>query len=335
MSKSGITSSTTGLIVLPSHAISEASLSISPLPSLSPSVNSSTSLDLHLVHDASNTGKPLSILEINKFNPSHGTYFIVPSENSIPPTSISNGSLTFLTKVDPLFAAIPFLVSNPRPDVFQPCADLLLDSNVRSLIEPEQLALICDVKLAMGEQFYRLSESKLFKWLDCKIQNVLDSKCFIKKKEAVDLVACYVPDDFAKRLRDQFTEEEGDKRIKSKEEKQNEEEEEENGTEAVEQTEGDAADLAMSVMQAEARANKEYEQQQEYQQYGGGKTQQEQPRKQPARKASTPVAPSASAMKFWASHSAKNVNGKSKGKGDNNNNSTKKKSSSGNKRKRT
>lgn len=175
---------------------------------------------------------------------------------------------------------------------------MLGDPALVSLISAQQLGLICDVKEAMDEQFFKLSRAKLLTWLRYKIHCFLNSDACaagVKKVDVISWILSYVP--FKQWVEPLLQEA---KEATKKQKKVNAEEDEED-EEDVQQTEGDAAGLAMSVMLADAQANNEAPD------YDFRAADKEKEKKKQASKAKPAAKPSAAAMKFWAKQSTRSA----------------------------
>lgn len=305
MTKPSVSSS--GLVVLPTEAVVDYSITITPL-NLCPTGPT----HLHLMHNADD-GTPLGIVELHSFAPPYGSFMMVPSDAAVAPHLCRNGNITFVTRVDPLFSALPLLYTR-RADggegkgVFQPLSALLETEdavNLSAILSHTELALLCDVKSVHEDKFYRLSDVKTLAWLKQKHDAVLRHP-HVGREHALNLVASYLSTEWADRLRVAVTDSENDLLTI-----------ETGNTPEISlqsppmQTKGDAAELEISNAMAEERENKEGERARAFEEANGGPNKL---RRAPLRKAAMKAAPAPSpaALKFWAAQNSKSGSAKSK-----------------------
>ncbi|KAK8807407.1 hypothetical protein WA158_004166 [Blastocystis sp. Blastoise] len=170
----------------------------------------------------------------NQYLYTNDTFFLVNKATSVHPNSwflnetiVKDGSIYLASIIHPLFLAIPYLMKNLK---FVQLDQLLIDKDgneIKLLSKNCQLIktlpAICDVKdLGDDMKFYRINESKLYIWLEKKVNKVsqalLDSnirdgiykeenrndesikhKCFI---EAYKIMSIYISEDVFNHLKD-------------------------------------------------------------------------------------------------------------------------------------
>lgn len=201
----------TSVVVLPSSTLpkpdcpssSESpSLSISPIQ-LPESVDSTSIVPLYILRQNS---KPTLLVEIVRFTSSFGSWVFVPQTEIHAPDVSRNGNITIVTAVDPLFAALVFMDSRRTvcdTDVFQPLDALCTTKDgvdLSQLSDHHQFKLICDVKHAQGDSYYKLNDDKVIDWLTAK-HKVLHNHPNVSEKGAVDLLSQYLAPKWATRLR--------------------------------------------------------------------------------------------------------------------------------------
>lgn len=235
-----------------------------------------------------------------------------------------------MTRIDPLFVVLS-LPCAQRLDVFQPFRDYTVytaashdcesvDVDMTGLVTDEQLSLVCETKNALGETYYRVTEEKVMQWLltklcklnETKESTTNDDKVIVQQQQqqqekivairdrrhAIDLIAHYLSDDWAIKFKHAvgfITNTENGKNANGLQQH------EDNGEIPTMQTQGIAADLAMSVMLADAQTNNDGFDTTQYQQQQSTPT----GRKQPSRKPMVSSNVSANAKKFWAAQSGK------------------------------
>ncbi len=112
-----------------------------------------------------------------------------------PPQLEPDGTLTMVTRVDPLFMALCVL-SGQKSGMFEP-ADSLLEQLRGITIQPDQLALLCETKEAGSEMYYRFDRARTEKWLDSKVRRL---KSRMSLAESAAIVAQYLPQEWAESL---------------------------------------------------------------------------------------------------------------------------------------
>lgn len=206
-------STNTAVAILPSAAMlsrdagiskneQNHSLLITPLE-LPDAVDTSTVVPLYILRK---DGDPVLIVEIVKFTSSYGSWFFVPESELDTPHVCSNGNITMVTAVDPLFYALLFMDVHRtvgKEDLFQPLDSLCLTKDgidITQVCKDEQFALLCDVKEADGEVYYKLNDNKVLAWLIAK-HSALIKHPAVKSKDAVEIVSQYITSKWAKKLR--------------------------------------------------------------------------------------------------------------------------------------
>lgn len=189
-----------GLVVLPKH-LQTCSTSSSPAPNMrltpiswpQPDIADQV-LPMYILYRGQT---PNMIIEINRFSQQYGSFLIVPEDTNLVPEVCSNGNMTFVTMIDPLFCMLALIECQKRAtgtDVFQPLSSMCLTSegtDLSPICPEEQFSLICDTKQAAGQSFYRLSEEKVLQWLLAK-QTQLSNRD-ISAQDATDIISQYVP----------------------------------------------------------------------------------------------------------------------------------------------
>lgn len=150
--------------------------------------------------------KPVMIAEIVRFSSPYGSWFFVPESREEVPEVCSNGNMTIVTAVDPLFCALVLMDARRvvgEKQVFQPLDALCVTSdgtNLSQLCDATQFGMLCDVKKAAGESFYRLSDEKTMSWLLAK-HKALGKHPNMKSQDAVGVLSQYVTSRWSKQLR--------------------------------------------------------------------------------------------------------------------------------------
>jgi Ydr279p protein family (RNase H2 complex component) wHTH domain len=147
-----------------------------------------------------------AVAELARFATPHATWLLRPVAGE-PGTDRfeRDGDLVFLSRVDPLFAALPMLQARRAASgtsAFQPLDALLVDdANVTcsSICPPHDLEAICDLTSVLDETFYRLNCEKVLLWLRAKVDTCAQLPG-ISREDAVDIVSSYVGEDWADRL---------------------------------------------------------------------------------------------------------------------------------------
>eukprot|EP00177_Eucheuma_denticulatum_P000502 GFKZ01000888.1.p2 GENE.GFKZ01000888.1~~GFKZ01000888.1.p2 ORF type:complete len:312 (-),score=37.11 GFKZ01000888.1:1644-2579(-) len=201
----------TSVVVLPSSTLPKhgcpsspesPSLSISPIH-VPESVDSTSIVPLYILRQ---NGKPTLLVEIVRFTSSFGSWLFVPQAEIHAPDVSRNGNITIVTAVDPLFAALLFMDTRRtvcNTDVFQPLNALCTTKDgvdFSQLSHHQQFKLICDVKQAQGESYYKLNDEKVIAWLTAK-HDVLRNHPNVNEKDSVDILCQYLAPKWATRLR--------------------------------------------------------------------------------------------------------------------------------------
>jgi hypothetical protein len=147
-----------------------------------------------------------AVAELARFSTPHATWLLRP-EAGEPGTDRfeRGGDLVFLSRVDPLFAALPMLHARRAASgtsTFQPLDALLVDdANVTcsSICPSHDLEAICDLTSVMDETFYKLNSDKVVHWLRAKVDSCAQLHG-VSREDAVDIVSSYVGEDWAERL---------------------------------------------------------------------------------------------------------------------------------------
>lgn len=129
------------------------------------------------------TGKPCrfaifdgKVMEINRAYEEPSSWFVDDFVQQ-------DGSLYIVTPIDPLFLLIPTLCDQRKKNeeenhkgFFCDLHTLLMKPGYHHLqkVKPLSLSLITDVKKVMDETQYRLNDSKLIKWLQCKVDKLIE-----------------------------------------------------------------------------------------------------------------------------------------------------------------
>lgn len=282
----------TGMLVLPSDVPTDKKTTLTPL-----NLKSAPATPLHLLYTADTAAAKtlLAVVQLTQFNQPYGSWIIAPHHETQPPHLCHNGNVTIVTRVDPLFVALPVLDSHrliAGKDAYQPLSTLAFTQNgvdLSSLFDPLQMILICDVKHAMDDQFYHLSDEKVLSWLVQKHTTLLKHK-HVGPTHAFDLVAQYLTPEWEARLRDHVD--------KNADPKPTDLE----GNESVEKTE--AVEMAMSLMLEDARACNQAERQAQITSSDNSK------KKATKKTVKPPIEPSSSALKFWATQKKKSGSAK-------------------------
>ncbi|KAK9817138.1 hypothetical protein WJX72_010129 [[Myrmecia] bisecta] len=152
--------------------------------------------------------------EVNWYKQRFGSWFAGD-------TIIEDGGLYLCTRVDSLFLALPILEANTAQAGMFCEAEVLLEgapAAVRQHVTPlirDQLACLCDVKEAGGDQYYRLSQARVLGWLCCKVRQTVaalreSGSSYDSMDEpslqayAVGLLGEYLSDSWQKRLSDVY-----------------------------------------------------------------------------------------------------------------------------------
>lgn len=150
--------------------------------------------------------KPVMVAEIVRFSSPYGSWFFVPESQEEVPEVCSNGNMTIVTAVDPLFCALVLMDSRRavgEKQVFQPLDALCVTSdgtNLNQFCDATQFGMLCDVKEAAGQSFYRLSDDKTMSWLLAK-HKALGKHPNMKPQDAVEVISQYVTSKWSKQLR--------------------------------------------------------------------------------------------------------------------------------------
>lgn len=138
------------------------------------------------------------LVELVRFAPKFGSWLYLGHGNENNKADIErDGKLTMVTEVDPLFIALAVLCQSGR-GMFEP-AEVLLEpcKNVTQKMSEEQLKLLCEHKTVDDETFFRFDEKRSQRWVDAKISAVAQK---VPRKDAVEIVAQYLPDEWAERI---------------------------------------------------------------------------------------------------------------------------------------
>lgn len=197
-----------GIVILPSNAL--PSKSIQPASDPTTHLSNLTFPPQHelpiQLYVLQTNSKPLSIVEVVRFSTNHGSWLLVPDESHAPHIC-SNGNMTIVTRVDPLFALLVLLDARRNisdgNEMFQPMQDLSVTpdgTDIAALCAAGQFQLLCDTKEAAGTTFYKLDEEKVLKWLKSKYDATacLDS---VSEQDALDIVSQYITPKWTERLR--------------------------------------------------------------------------------------------------------------------------------------
>lgn len=137
-----------------------------------------------------------AIVEIMDFGPQFGSWMYTSSQEGEDPEMEEKGILSFVTTIDPLFCALALLEHRRKgaDNMFQSLDDMLHSDhipNFRKLCSPAQAELICEVKRAGDESFYRISDEKVLVWLECKLDNVQKGSK-LSRNDAVAAISQYL-----------------------------------------------------------------------------------------------------------------------------------------------
>lgn len=230
-------------------------------------------------------GNPQMLVEILRFEAQFGSWFFVPEDVDVAPDVCSNGNITIVTAVDPLFCALVLmdaLGTVGEKLVFQPLDDLCVTAdgtNLMQLCDASQFDMLCDVKEAGGEKFYRLSEEKVIGWLRAK-HSALTRQPNLKSASAVDIMCQYLTPAWGKRLRKDVLGNGG------------------NAESSVENESTGSANLALQVMMEDARRTNQSTQDERDRKMGVANSRVKKPAKKAKVAKKKEKAPEA---KFWAS----------------------------------
>lgn len=142
-------------------------------------------------------GKAVMIAELVRFTQPNGSWILVPENEQKVPYVCSNGNISLVTRVDPLFCALILMDAHRQvggKDVFQPLDAVCITkdgTNLSRICPIEQFSLICDVKAAAGDSFYRLSDDKVLQWLLAKHQK-LEATPQLNSNTAADILMQYL-----------------------------------------------------------------------------------------------------------------------------------------------
>jgi hypothetical protein len=148
-----------------------------------------------------------TVVELNRLSTPHTSWLLRPNAARPGTDHVERGGdLVVLSRVDPVFAALPMLLArraSSGKSAFQPLDALLVDdANVdcAKICSASDLEVVCDTKSAMGNTFYMLNCEKADQWLRAKV-----SECaclpYVTREDAVDIVSSYVGEELAERLR--------------------------------------------------------------------------------------------------------------------------------------
>ncbi|CAN8065290.1 unnamed protein product [Agarophyton chilense] len=188
-----------GLVVLPKDLTT-----CSPADAFSPSIsieriNLPVNEDDNVVplYIASDDKKVPMLVELVQFTHTHGSWISVPQDSALVPQFCSNGNLTFVTRVDPLFAILIVMDYNSKStmtEVFQPLDALCTTGdgiNLSSFSSEQQVSVICDSKMAGGESFHRLNKEKTVSWILHK-HHLLSQHPQVDGQHAADILCQYL-----------------------------------------------------------------------------------------------------------------------------------------------
>lgn len=143
-----------------------------------------------------------AIVEVMRYQAKHGSWmYITHTDNKVNVNTEPNGTLTMVTKVDPLFVALAFINSR-QSGMFEPKENLLDPNNnphANAVFRDADISLLCEAKSAGDEQFYRFSPEKARRWLDAKVLNTSNASDLLKH-EAAAVIAQYLPASWAEEL---------------------------------------------------------------------------------------------------------------------------------------
>lgn len=195
-------------------------------------------IPLHLARDSDNS---LMIVELVKFASPFGSWILVPEDLDQAPYLSSNGNITFVTRVDPLFAVLVLADCNGtvgKTRVFQPLEALCTASNGTNLspvCPAQQVSHICDTKVVSDQTFYRLSDEKTLSWL-LKKHTILSKHSRLNAQHAAEVICQYLNQRWTTIFREALNTRGSD------------------GSKSPQKKES-AAELAMSIMMDNAKAN--------------------------------------------------------------------------------
>ncbi|CDF38819.1 unnamed protein product [Chondrus crispus] len=153
--------------------------------------------------------KTVVLVELVRFKSPFASWFFVPEAEELVPDVCSNGDVTMVTRVDPLFCALVLMDSLREvgdKQVFQPLDALCVTAdgtNLTGLCDTRQFEMLCDVKEAGGESFYKLNDEKAMSWLQAK-HGALVRESKMKSADAVGIISQYVTAHWGKQLRKQL-----------------------------------------------------------------------------------------------------------------------------------
>lgn len=141
-----------------------------------------------------------AIVEVMRYQAAHASWMYITHTGTDTAVNIEpNGTLTMVTKIDPLFVALAFMACSVRQSgMFEPKENLLDTQD--AVFRTADLALICDTKSAGDEVFYRFSREKALRWLDAKVFNIAKLYRELPEHEAAAVVAQYLPASWADQL---------------------------------------------------------------------------------------------------------------------------------------
>ncbi|PXF48273.1 Ribonuclease H2 subunit B [Gracilariopsis chorda] len=151
-------------------------------------------IPLHFARDSRNS---LMVVELVKFAHPYGSWMIVPEDLAQPPYLSSNGNITFVTRVDPLFAVLVIADCNGtvgKTRVFQPLDSLCIANNginLSAVCPAQQVSHLCDTKVVSDQTFYRLSDEKTLSWL-LKKHSILSKHSRLNNQHAADIICQYL-----------------------------------------------------------------------------------------------------------------------------------------------
>jgi len=143
------------------------------------------------------------LMEVNMFKAPRASMFVGQEVHK-------DGGLYMVTPVDPLFNLIPLFEENEAGDggCFVPLEDLVTMRfgegkwEFGNTIDQVQLENICEVKLIGNDRYYRLSDSKVMRWLQQKISGVTSKQTIMY---SLQLVCEYLPSKRAAKLKHSIT----------------------------------------------------------------------------------------------------------------------------------
>lgn len=226
---------------------------------------------------------PGMVLELVRFKQPYGSWFCVPENAQLVPELCSNGNLTIVTKVDPLFCALIIMDAQRLVEgkpVFQPLDALSITSdgtNISLFCPVHQFEMLCDVKHAAGQDFYRLNDEKALQWLQQK-HHALSAHPTVSDQDAVDVISQYLTRRWTKLFKKAVGQQEAPQFDKN--------------------ANAESVDLAMAIMMEDAKTSNEATRAQDKQYRQNPAPSKRPPTKQ---KKKQPSPPSSAATAWWTS----------------------------------